>query len=144
MQRDPRWLSVTLILATGLLLVACARPAAPATKAKPATTEAIAGSNLKLVVLTEEAAKRIDLRTELIRVDGGTRVMPYDAIVYDKSGTTWAYTPADKPLTYVRQSVEVESVQGNVVHLKDGPAPGTRVVTVGVAELFGVEYGFQK
>jgi hypothetical protein len=96
------------------------------------------------VVLTEEAAKRIDVRTELIRMEGGTRVMPYDAIVYDKSGTTWAYTPADRPLTYVRQSIEVDSVQGKVVHLKNGPTPGTPVVTVGAAELFGVEYGFQK
>ena len=144
MQRDPRWLTLAVMLATGLLVAACARPAAPAAKTKPAVAENIAGSNLKLVILTEEAAKRIDLRTELIRIEGDTRVMPYDAIVYDKSGTTWAYTPADRPLTYVRQSIEVDSVQGKVVHLKNGPAPGTPVVTVGVAELFGVEYGFQK
>jgi len=144
MQRNPRWLIVAIMIVAGLLVVGCARPATPAAKAKPATTEAIPGSSLKTVTLTEEAAKRIDLRTEPIRMDGGVLVMPYEAIVYDKSGTTWAYTPTEKPFTYVRQSIDVGAVQGKLVRLNGGPPPGTPVVVVGSAELFGVEYGFMK
>jgi hypothetical protein len=145
MHRNRRWLIVAIMLLAGLLAVGCARPAAPAAKAKPATTEAIPGSSLKTVILTEEAAKRIDLRTEPIRMEGGALIMPYDAIVYDKSGTTWAYAPvADKPFTYMRHSIDVGAIQGKAVRLNGGPPPGTHVVVVGSAELFGVEYGFMK
>jgi hypothetical protein len=144
MLRTSRWPMVALLLAAGLLLSACATPAASPTKPKPATTETVAGSTLKRVILTEEAARRIDLRTEPIRLEGGARVMPYSAIVYDKSGSTWAYTPTEQPLTFVRERIDVGSVLGKLAYLDGGPAPGTQVVTVGMAELFGVEYGFMK
>ena len=37
--------------------------------------------------------------------------------------------------------VTVEDVNGDIAHLSSGPATGTPVVTVGVAELFGTENG---
>lgn len=144
MQRNRSWLMVSLIIAAGLFICGCVQNAPAATKTKPATTESIAGSSLKRVILTEEGARRIDLRTEPIREDANGRAMPYAAIVYDKAGATWAYAPTEQPLTFVRQSVSVDSVKGSTAYLKEGPPPGTRVVTVGVAELFGVEFGFQK
>lgn len=149
MQRHHRWLIAALTVAATLLLSACAQKA-PATtaKAKPATVEKITGSSISRVVLTDEATKRIDLQTEAIgdRQEGGTkrRVMPYAAIIYDKAGNTWAYTPAAEPRTFVRESVSVDSITGDVAYLKDGPAVGTRVVTVGVAELYGAEFGVGK
>jgi hypothetical protein len=149
MQRHHRWLIAALTIAATLLLSACAQKApATAGKAKPAAVEKIAGSNISRVVLTDEATKRIDLQTEAIgdRQEGGTkrRVMPYAAIIYDKAGNTWAYTAAAEPRTFVRESVSVDSITGDVAYLKDGPAAGTRVVTVGVAELYGAEFGVGK
>jgi hypothetical protein len=140
--------ALTTIAAT-LLLSACAQKAPPATsKAKPVTVEKIAGSNVSRVVLTEEAARRIDLRTEQIGdlQEGAVqrRVMPYAAIIYDKVGDTWAYTAVAEPNTFVRQSVSVDSINGKLAYLTDGPAAGTNVVTVGVAELYGAEFGIGK
>jgi hypothetical protein len=141
MQRIPRRLSVlSTAFAASLLLVACGPRPAATVNPKPATLEKIAGSNVARVILTEQGAKRIDLRTEPIRIQDGGSAMPYAAIVYDKVGDTWVYT-ATEPLTFMRQSISVGSIKGTVALLKDGPAPGTQVVTVGVAELYGVEFG---
>jgi len=141
MQRIPRRLSVlSTAFAASLLLVACGPRPAASVSPKPATLEKIAGSNVARVILTEQGAKRIDLRTEPIRIQDGGSAMPYAAIVYDKVGDTWVYT-ATEPLTFMRQSISVGAIKGNVALLKDGPAPGTQVVTVGVAELYGVEFG---
>jgi hypothetical protein len=149
MPRNHFWRNTALMIAAALLLTACAQKApASASKPKPATVEKVAGSSMSRVVLTEEAAKRIDLHTEPVSdlQDAGTnrRVMPYAAIIYDKAGDTWAYTAASERLTFVRQSVAVDSINGNRAYLRDGPATGTQVVTVGAAELYGAEFGVGK
>jgi hypothetical protein len=41
----------------------------------------------------------------------------------------------------VRQRVGVARIDGDLAILGSGPAPGTAVVTVGVAELLGTELG---
>jgi len=66
--------------------------------------------------------------------------MPYDAVFYGLDGETWAYVVSE-PLTYVHAPVTVDSVSGETAYLSEGPAAGTEVVTVGAAELFGVETG---
>ncbi len=65
--------------------------------------------------------------------------MPYAAIIYDAEGNTYAYT-APEPLTYVRKEIEVDRVDGDSVVLSDGPPAGTKVVTVGAAEVYGTEF----
>jgi hypothetical protein len=72
---------------------------------------------------------------------GPQKVVPYSAVIYDFKGSAWTYTnPA--PLTYVRHPIDIEYIQGDLAVLKDGPATGTSVVTVGAAELMGVEQKF--
>jgi hypothetical protein len=44
-------------------------------------------------------------------------------------------------LSYVRRSIAIDHVEGDRAVLRDGPAPGTSVVTVGAPELLGIEYG---
>jgi hypothetical protein len=44
-------------------------------------------------------------------------------------------------LTYTRHPVTVEAIDGDQAILADGLTPGTEVVTVGVAELYGAELG---
>jgi hypothetical protein len=144
MQRNLLRPSLTCLAALSLLLAACGQRS-PATTSgpKPATLEKIPNSNLARVILSEEGARRIDLRTEPVRVQDGTPAAPYAAVVYDKAGATWVYT-APEPLTFVRHSVSVDAIKGGVALLKEGPPPGTPVVTVGVTELYGVEFGIGK
>jgi hypothetical protein len=71
------------------------------------------------------------------------KVIPYAAVLYDARGDTWAYTTPE-PLRFVRQPIKIDYVDGNQAVLLDGPPAGTPVVTVGAAELLGVEIGVGK
>lgn len=66
-------------------------------------------------------------------------VIPFSAIIYDINGGTWVYTNPS-PNVFVRQRVELQTIIGNDAVLNRGPAAGTRIVTVGAAELFGTEF----
>jgi hypothetical protein len=68
------------------------------------------------------------------------KIIPYSAVIYDLAGQSWAYVNTE-PRTYVRQPVTIDYSKGQVTVLKDGPAVGTSVVSVGAAELFGAETG---
>jgi hypothetical protein len=99
------------------------------------------------LVLTEKAAQRLAIQTTPVReeqVNGSQRkVIPYAALIYDLKGATWMYTnPA--PLTFVREAITVDHIEGDKVVLMEGPAVGTAVVTVGVAELYGTDTGIGK
>lgn len=67
-------------------------------------------------------------------------VIPFSAIVYDIHGGTWVYTNPSVN-TYVRQRVELQTVIDNKAVMTRGPTAGTKIVTVGAAELFGTEFG---
>jgi multidrug efflux pump subunit AcrA (membrane-fusion protein) len=67
-------------------------------------------------------------------------VVPWSAIVYDVEGGTWVYSVV-KSHVYARARVEVRHVTSGLAVLARGPAPGSQVVTAGVAELFGTEFG---
>lgn len=137
------------IAAVALLLASTASISASdsenaAKKERPSKVESIDGSKVKRVTVTEKAAQRLDIQTGVVASDGsGQLSAPYASIVYDISGGTWVYT-VPKPLTYVRQSVVVQSIKGDKALLKEGPAPGVAIVTVGVAELYGAEKGIGK
>ncbi len=85
------------------------------------------------------------VRVGLPLAGSGTKrkVVPYSALIYDKHGQTWVYT-SPKPRTFVRNKVEVDYIEGNMVVLKDGPPTGTVVASVGVAELYGTDTGIGK
>lgn len=147
--RDRIHLMILAVVATGLQLAATAAMSASesetgAKKERPSKVESIDGSKVKRVTVTEKAAQRLDIQTGVVAGDGsGQLSAPYASIVYDISGGTWVYT-VPKPLTYVRQSVVVQSIKGDKALLKEGPAPGVAIVTVGVAELYGAEKGIGK
>lgn len=81
------------------------------------------------------------VRVELVvSGDGEVReVVPYSSLLYDGSGHTWVYV-SPEALTYVREAVEVEYIEGDQAFLLKGPKVGTKVVSVGAAELFGTEF----
>lgn len=66
-------------------------------------------------------------------------VVDWSSVVHDIQGGTWVYE-ALRELTYARRRVEVRYLTGTSVVLARGPPPGTQIVTVGAAELFGTEF----
>lgn len=67
-------------------------------------------------------------------------VVRRDAVLYDYHGGTWVYLRT-APRTYSRRRVRIDYQVGDLAVLLDGPPSGSEVVTNGVAELFGTEFG---
>ena len=107
---------------------------------EPSKVEEIEGASdeLKRVVFTREGAVRTGLKMTPVRREGRHAVLPYESLIYDADGGTWVYTSTGK-LTYLRQEVEVDRIDGNRVLLAKGPAAGTPVVTTGAIEVYGAE-----
>lgn len=136
----------TLVL-VGLGMAACSRASAPAhDRVRPAIVAEVAGSDLKQVTLTKEAAVRVGIVTVPVgkpAPSGGPGTsIPYGAVLYDINGATWAFT-SPAPLVFVRHAITVERIDGAIALLSDGPPVGTEVVTVGAAELLGAELGVE-
>jgi hypothetical protein len=142
-----RWIMLALTLVS-LGLGGCGPKAAATEKTQPALLEPLDdGTDRKRVMLTEKAAQRIDLQTAEVttaQVNGADRrVIPYAAVLYDTAGNTWVYTNPGG-LTFVREAVAIETIDGDQAVLASGLESAGRVVTVGVAELFGAETGVSK
>jgi len=111
---------------------------------EPASVEHLEGTDLNRVTLTERAAERLDIQTAEARdeqVNGAARrVIPYSAVIYDADGNAWTYTNPES-LVFIREGITIESIDGDLAILTEGPAAGTQVVSVGGAMLFGTEFG---
>lgn len=148
MRHNRIWTVGILLVLAGMLLAGCSRsPVVTASTVPPAIVEKIEGTELNRVTLTEQAAKRLGIQTDVVReekVNDATRlIMPYSAVIYDLQGGTWVYT-SSAPLTYARQAITVDYIEGDRAVLTAGPEAGTTVVTVGVAELYGADTGVGK
>lgn len=139
MKHVTRSILVLLVMA-GFLLSACGGNI-PVTgeKVAPSKLEAIEGSDLQRVILTEKAAERIGLET----VTASGMEVPYAAVIYDIEGNTWIYTMPE-PLTFVREPIVIESIEGDTAILAESLPSEFNVVTVGVAEIYGTETGVSK
>jgi hypothetical protein len=142
-----RWVIVVLIVA--LLPSAACRGTSEEAGAEgnePARVEPVEGTDVSRVILTARAVERLGIRTATVQNGEGRQaeltVMPYSALVYDTNGRAWAYTSPEQ-LTFVRSRLTIERIEEQNVFLLDGPPPGTRVVTVGAAELYGTELGIE-
>lgn len=135
----PMCAGVVLVL-VGLSLSACSEvETETAAGYEPATLESVNGrDDLKRVTVTAEGARRIGLKTAEVDRSGGRKAVPYAALIYDAEGDTYVYTSSAR-LSFVRQEVEVQRVDGNRALLSDGPPAGTTVVTIGAAEIYGAE-----
>ena len=147
MKHINRWTIILLVFA-GLLLSACA-PASTAAEeeTKPVRLEPIEGTDLNHVILTAEAAERLDIQTVSVSeaaISGTQRtVIPYDAVLYEPSGATWVYVSIE-PLVFVRQLIVIDYIEGDQAILLEGPDSGSMVVTLGAAELYGSESEFEE
>jgi hypothetical protein len=144
------WIALVLILTT-LLLSSCsqAKPQTPASgqKQKPSTVEKIDGSDFSRVILTQKATERLDIQTAPVRleqIDGNEyKTIPYAAVLYGPKSETWSYTNPE-PLVYIRQSITIDHIAGDLVVLSSGPEVGMKVVVVGASMLYGAEVGVSK
>jgi hypothetical protein len=140
-RRQPRLLIAALVLiAVGVPLSACNEVEEEESVGyEPAKLAAVKGTDeVQRVTFTAEGARRVGLRTARIRA-GRQKVLPYEALIYDAEGKTYVYT-SPKPLSYLREEVAVDRVEGQRVLLSDGPPAGTKVVTVGATEVYGTEF----
>jgi hypothetical protein len=135
-----------LIMAS--LLTACA-PASTVEEEgiKPVRLEPIEGTDLNHVILTADAAQRLDIQTVPVHeadISGTQRiVIPYDAVLYEPNGDTWVYVNIE-PLVFVRKPIVIDYIKGNEAILSEGLDPDSVVVTLGAAELFGSESEFEE
>jgi hypothetical protein len=148
MKKQYRWMVVVLLVVC-LLISACGQqPADTAIEEDhPVTVEELSGTDPTREVLTEDAARRLDIQTAAAQdteVGGAKRtVIPYAAIIYDTEGATWVYLNPE-PLTFVRHPVAVDDIKGDQAFLAEALPAGSAVVTVGVAELYGAESEFEE
>ena len=139
-RRSPLALAGLVSMAAAIALGSCTEvETESATGYEPAALEPVKGSeDLQKVTFTEEGARRVGLETGEVSRNGKRLVAPYAALLYDPEGKTYVYTNP-KPLEYLRAPVEVDRIEGDRVLLTDGPPAGTKVVTVGVTEVYGTE-----
>lgn len=69
--------------------------------------------------------------------------VPWSAIFHDIYGGQWVYEQVAER-TYVRRRVVVGWIDQGWAALRRGPSAGAEIVTAGVAELAGTEFGFAK
>jgi len=140
MKGDRRW-GVAALLILALLAPACREEASAGSDGgEPVTLEPIEGTDLTRVVLTERAAARIGIETAAVGDVGSRLAVPESAVWVDVNGDEWVYMTHDS-LMFLREAITVVRYDGGLALLSDGPAAGTQVVTVGVAELIGSEFG---
>ena len=152
MRRHGPWMVAILITAC-LCLAGCAAATSSEVadnSGDAAKVESIGDTSHKRVILAQAAADRLAIRTTVVagaKVASSGRkkvaravVVPYRAVLYDVNGVAWVYT-VPEPLVYVRHPIVIEYVDGDRAVLSKGPPPGTAIVTVGVAELYGIEVG---
>jgi hypothetical protein len=135
--------SVGALLVCAALIPACSQPGAEAPHLEePAEMEPIEGTELSRITLSADASRRLDVQVaEVLQLEGRLGLeVPHSALLYDSDGGAWVYVETE-PLAYVRHAVTVDRVEDERVFLHDGPPAGSRVVTVGTVELYGVESG---
>jgi len=134
--------TAALLVSAGLILTGCQVSAqgadAPLEKVASVTTQPNGGpANL---TLSEHAQQRLGIQTARVTKGPDGLSVPYAAVVYDAEGASWVFARTGR-LSYHRAEVSLGHKTGDDVALTSGPPAGTEVVTVGAAELVGVETG---
>ena len=92
------------------------------------------------ITLTQSALDRLGLETAPAVGEESLIVVPGGALLVDPAGRFWVYELVG-PSTFARRPIALEREAGGFAYLSQGPEPGSEVVIVGAAELYGVEEG---
>ena len=121
------------------LLCSCQPKASIYQHIEPAHITEVEGKHERKLTLTPKAFERLDIQVAEIKAGEAQISIPYSSLIYDAMGNVWVYTnPAQHE--FIREQIEVDFIKNEQVYLSKAPAPGTRVVVRGVAELYGTEY----
>ena len=104
---------------------------------KPSTVE------IRRITLSETSSKRLGIEFADIKGSAERLEAPYNALLYDANGGEWVFT-SPAPNVFARTAIKVDAIEGEKVYYTKGPASGTKVVTMGAAELYGIEFGVGK
>jgi hypothetical protein len=153
-----------LIAGLGALVVALAVGACGSSHTARVTPAArlisTPGNSAGKIVLSSVGAQRIGLTTSTARrvpqvkvhrgahksgsashvASGSTVIIPSSAVIYDPSGKTYAFISVGH-LTFTEVPVAVNYMSGNLAYLRNGPHAGSKVVSTGAEELYGVQTG---
>lgn len=132
-----------LVLVAALAFAACGTAEGVGTAEEPIEVEEIAGTDLRRLTLSESAADRLDIQTVTVESAGDGLVVPSAAVIIDPEGIYWVYTNPE-PFVFVRHEIRPVREKGLRAFFETGPEVGTLVVTVGVPELYGAEFGIGK
>ena len=142
MQLQNRWIIV--IVAAALPLIGCNRDPAPTKAAAPAAAFVEQGpGGVKRIRLTDLETTRLGISFAEVTKTGELLTVPYNALLYDTSGREWAFSNPE-PNVYMRTVLKVVAIEGDKAFLAEGPPIGTKLVTNGAAELYGIEFGVGK
>ena len=95
------------------------------------------------LALTASAAERLNIQTTTVESAGNGLVVPSAAVIIDPQGIYWVYT-SPEPLVFIRHELQAVREEGQQAFFAAGPTTGTSVVTIGVPELYGAEFGIGK
>jgi hypothetical protein len=138
---DPRVRPAVLLLACGVALAGCGTaPGQDPELPKVATVATSEDGTAEVITLSDAAERRLGITTAPVAAGSAGLVVPYAALVYEVDGGTAVFAETE-PLTYQRTPVTVAFRNGDQVVLTAGPPADTEVVTVGAAELVGIETG---
>jgi hypothetical protein len=141
------WAAAAIGLSLVVSLSACSRGEGSSTEEgaanEPVTITPIQGTNVDRLTMTRRAAERLDLHLARTVAAGGQTIVLAGAVLFEPDGETFVYI-SSQPLAFVHQTVEVDHFQGDIAVLSSGLRPGTNVVTLGAAELYGAETGLEE
>jgi hypothetical protein len=107
------------------------------------------GTDAKTLIFTEEALIHLGVKAEAVREREATHrgearglrvAIPHSSMSYDASGHPWVYVREDAD-SFLRKSVEIDFMDADWIYLVSGLKAGDEVVTVGVPEMQGAEFG---
>lgn len=137
MQQYSNWI-ITIMVAT-LPLAGCGKGTAKAPPESPAAVEKQA-SGIARITLKGRAAERLGIEFAEVKKAGQRLEAPYKTLLYDTSGREWVFI-SPEPNVFMRTEVKVEHIDGETVYFAKGPPAGTKLVTSGIAQLYGIEFG---
>ena len=107
------------------------------------------GTDAKTLIFTEEALAHLDVQTQPVReieakhqgeAVGLRMAIPHSSMSYAADGEPWVYVK-EGPDTFLRKSIKIDFMDADYIYLADGLKAGEEVVTVGVPEMQGAEFG---
>ena len=103
----------------------------------------VAAADAGRVQITAEEAKNLGIEFVEVTQTGDRILAPYNALLYDASGREWVYV-SPEPNVFRRAEIKVDAIEGDTMYLAKAPATGTKLVTNGATELYGIELGVGK